>query len=502
MFDWNTLLDEKALASVLPGDYARFARPVRDGLIVLLGGLPAAHQAEILAQQAALPPSACISERLAALARCCPVLHKLGQVLARDQRLAPQLRQQLRTLESLAPTVPETVIHEIVTRELGPLEQVGIRLRWPAIAEASVAVVVPFVEPERDRGGRLRGGVLKVLKPGIEERLALELDLLGRVGVHLDESCESLGIPALDYEELFQQIREKLSHEVKLDEEQRHLARAAACYADEPRVHIPAVLEYCTPRITAMERITGGKVTDHLLDRPHDKRQLAKLIVRSLIGHPVFSPASEAMFHSDPHAGNLFLTDDNRLGILDWSLVGSLGDEQRVAIVQILISAIALDASRIVVILNGLNNAESIDRPALAAVVEASLKRIRHGMAPGLSWIIGLLDEAIQKAGLRVAADLLLFRKSLHTLEGVIAEIGDAEVQIDDVLLVDFLGNFACELPRRWRAAPSSRAFVTHLSNADLALALLDSPASFARFWAGKGLDLLDACGATDTLRA
>src|SRR4051794_3460740 len=110
MFDWNLLLDEKALASVLPGDYARFARPVRDGLAVFLEGLPAAHQTEILKQQAALPPTADISERLAALARCCPVLHKLGQVLARDQRLAPELRTQLRTLESLVPTVPEAVI--------------------------------------------------------------------------------------------------------------------------------------------------------------------------------------------------------------------------------------------------------------------------------------------------------------------------------------------------------------------------------------------------------
>jgi ubiquinone biosynthesis protein len=123
-------------------------------------------------------------------------------------------------------------------------------------------------------------------------------------------------------------------------------------------------------------------------------------------------------------------------------------------------------------------------------------------MVPGLSWLIALLDEASQKARLRVAADLLLFRKSLHTLEGVIAEIGDGRVQIDDVLLVDFLGYLACELPRRWQAAPSSRAFATHLSNADLTLALLDSPAAFARFWTGKSLDLLDACSATGTLRA
>ena len=44
------------------------------------------------------------------------------------------------------------------------------------------------------------------------------------------------------------------------------------------------------------------------------------------------------MFHGDPHAGNLFLTDENRLAILDWSLVGSLGERDVMAIVQILLA--------------------------------------------------------------------------------------------------------------------------------------------------------------------
>ncbi len=116
MFDWNTLLDEAALKSVLPGDYARFARPIREGLIVFLEGLPGAYQAEILARQAALPLSASISQRLTLLARCCPVLHKLGQVLARDQRLGPELREHLRELESLTPTVPDATIADILAR--------------------------------------------------------------------------------------------------------------------------------------------------------------------------------------------------------------------------------------------------------------------------------------------------------------------------------------------------------------------------------------------------
>ena len=73
-----------------------------------------------------------------------------------------------------------------------------------------------------------RDGVFKVLKPGIEERLELELELLGRVGVHLDERCVELQFRTWITKSLFEQIRDKLRHEVRLDEEQQHLVQAGA----------------------------------------------------------------------------------------------------------------------------------------------------------------------------------------------------------------------------------------------------------------------------------
>jgi ubiquinone biosynthesis protein len=491
MFDWNSLLDESAIAGVLPGDYARFARPVRDALIVFLQGLPAAHQAGIILRQSSLPPSADISERLVSLAHCCPVLHKLGQVLARDERLAPSLRQRLHRLESLEPTVPLAAIQESVVGELGRLEELGIRLAPPAIAEASVAVVIPFVEPRHDRSGRLNEGVLKVLKPGIEERLALELELLTRVGAHLDERCEELQIPRLDYEDLFLQIREKLRNEVCLDGEQRHLAQASILFADDAKIHIPALREYCTPRITAMERIHGVKVTDHRLDSLRERRRLVETMVGALISRPIFSTTTQAMFHGDPHAGNLFFTDDGRLAILDWSLVGSLDDRQRIGLIQIMVAAVALDRGRIASVIESLSEPTALDRHALFSVIEQQLKRIRQGALPGLDWLIGLFDAVVLQAGVRLASDLMLFRKSLLTLEGVITEAGGGVIRPDEVLLGEFLRHFAWEWPRRLLAVPESREFATRLSNCDLLRSLLDIPVAAARYWTATAADML-----------
>lgn len=484
--NWDSLIDEASLAKLLPFAYAHFARPVKEGLTVFLSGLPRNVQEQILVEQAALPIDASVSVRLGMLARNCPVLHKLGQVIARDQWLAAELRHELRQLESLPPTVDLETIRSLLKDELGPLVQLGITLLPPAIAEASVAVVIPYRD---ERDPTASEGVFKILKPGIEERLALELDMLTQVGSCLDARCDELAIPPLDYRETFEQVRTKLAVEVRLDLEQQHLAEAKSFFAGEPRVQIPALYRHSTRRVTAMERVFGEKITDHSLQSVADKRRLARQVTRSLIAASVFSPAKSAMFHSDPHAGNLLYTGDGRLAILDWSLVGHLGERERIAIVQIVLAAAVLDGRRIVALLNQLDERRSVDPIALDGVVEDSLRRIRHGQLPGWTWLVRLLDEATQTARLRVAPDLMLFRKSLHTLEGVIGELGADGFDLEQTMLTDFLCRLGCEWPHRWYAAPSSRAFSTRLSNIDLVRTILSWPLAAARFWQAEWRD-------------
>ena len=224
--------------------------------------------------------------------------------------------------------------------------------------------------------------MLKILKPGIEERLERELVLLEHVGEHLDRRCDDLRIPHLDYRESFQQVREKLGDEIQLENEQQHLRQAKNLFADEPNVHIPELFDHCTSRVTAMERITGGKVTSHGFENSARKRQLAELLTKALLAKPIFSEAGPAMFHGDPHAGNLFFTDEGRLAILDWSLVGTLGEAERTAVVQILLGAITLNVRHIAAILEQLADRERLDSVALLAVVQDWVRRVRYGELP------------------------------------------------------------------------------------------------------------------------
>ncbi|HMO85189.1 MAG TPA: AarF/UbiB family protein, partial [Lacipirellulaceae bacterium] len=250
--DWHALLDAQQLAQLLPAEYARYAEPVGEGLAVFLGGLPEQRQQELAARQVALRPGVTLAERLGELAHQCPVLHKLGQSLARDPRLAPALRAQLRPLECLPSTVTVAQLQQAAERALGPLKALDLELEGPALAEASVAVVVPF----RRRSAPDVRGVLKLLKHGVEPRLECELELLARVGAHLDEQCDRLGLPAIDYRERFEEISEKLVAEIQFEHEQRHLELAQRLYANDAHVQIPRLYrQWCTPRATAMERL-------------------------------------------------------------------------------------------------------------------------------------------------------------------------------------------------------------------------------------------------------
>ncbi|MEM9185083.1 MAG: AarF/ABC1/UbiB kinase family protein [Planctomycetota bacterium] len=485
---WQELLDESALASLLPDELAHFSKPVCYGLAVFLDGLPEVKQAQVLADQASLGPDADVAERLGKLAHASPVLQKIGQVLARDQRLDPELRRRLRTLESLPPRVPWDTIERVLDAELSGLDLRRITLTPPALAEASVAVVVPF---QAQLQGGLRHGVFKVLKPGIEEQLSLELDLLNRVGEALDERCDELGIPHLNYGGIFERVGAKLREEVRLDREQQLLAEARAFYAPDDRVLVPALFDCCTPRVTAMERVWGQKVTDHGFQSGTEAARLAGLIAHALVARPVFSLEQSAPFHSDPHAGNLFLANDGRLALLDWSLVGRLDRGLRACVVRLVLAAVLHHGKRMVDELSCMAGSGQPDRPALARVVHKSLRRLRRGQLPGLLWLIELLDNAVSEAGLQLEPDLVLYRKTLYTLSGVVAEVGGGPDTFDRVLWFEFLKHLTIEWPFRWFASPGSRRFASNLSSFDLTRAILGAPAAGGRYWIGQAKDLL-----------
>jgi ubiquinone biosynthesis protein len=458
---------ETILASAIPDAYATYRRPLTAALAFFLDHLSAERAAAIVGDQLALPPAASDAERLFALARRSPTLHKLGQILARDRRLDARLRVVLQRLESMPSDATIDELRPLIERELGDLGRAGITLEPTVVAEASIAVVVGFTWREER-------GVLKLLKPGVESELAEELAILDRLGTFLDERCEALGLPSLDYREAFVQVRDLLSHEVRLDGERRHLAEAAEVLGTVPDVYVPRLLPFQTPRLLSMERIEGWKVTDAHSLAPPIRRRLAATVVEALIANPVWSMAPRALFHGDPHAGNLMIDVRGRLVPLDWSLGSHLDVADRGAMARVLVGAIGRDVDSIVAALEAVA-VRPPDRPTLQSVVARRIRGLAPLRPPGLEWVTGLIDEAVTAAGLRVGGHLLAFRKAILAMEGVLADVAP-DFRLDRALMASLLPRLAAEWPWRAWLPPESRDLPSRVSNGDLARLALSVP--------------------------
>jgi len=482
------MIQDFDISPLVPEEYAAYRPLVAETMVFFLEHLSPARLAEIMAAQNRLSGDANIIQRLGALLHLCPTLHKLGQLMARNQQLAPALRERLQTLESMEPVTPLFTLIPTIERGLGSTTFSGMRLAPKPLAEASVAVVVPFsAPPEGANGSENPEGVLKVLKPGIEERLEEELEIWSAISVFLDERCAELNLPNVHYTETLDAVRELLSNEVKLDREQRNLTAAGHLYADLPSIRIPALLPFSTSRITAMERIFGKKVTEVQELSEKARKALATTVIDTLIVHPACSGEYAAMFHADPHAGNLFITDDDRLAVLDWSLVGYLGKRERELLAQLLIGAMTFNVSKVVHAIEGLASSRP-DHDLVRKITETALRRLHPHKFPGFNWLVKLLDEAKLLAEVRFPNDFLLFRKSILTLEGVVADIC-ADCRIGKVLPMSAAHQFLHEiLNRSVCCSPLSRSFGTHVSNFDLLSLYWSLPMGVGRRW----LDLVE----------
>ncbi len=461
-------IDPHQLAAIVPDCYAEFRPLVAEGLTFFLEHLSPARLAEVFQTQAELPADAGLPQRLVLFLHACPALHKLGQVVARNRHLDPQLRRHLQELESLEPHTPMEQIRPILLAELAPAAQeYRIRVAERSLAEGSVAVVVPLTWSEPAAGDRAlpRSGVAKLLKPGIAEQLNEDLEILGRLADFLDQRWEVYGLPPLNYREILDEVATLLLGEIDLRQEQQHLQRAERQYARQSDIQIPRLLPFCTERLTAMERVDGRKITDRKAVATWRRPALFHSMVRALLSSVLFSRDESVLFHGDPHAGNLMATSDGRLAILDWSLAGQLRAEDRVQVSQILVGGWARDPARIARAVAALAR-ESGSKELVRRQIAEALAEVRWYKPLGPLWAIGLLDTLV-RAGIRFPPRLLLFRKAFLSLQDVLADVCPI-CSLEATLMAEGMFQLAWEWPLRWCMPLDDRDYATHVSSADL----------------------------------
>jgi ubiquinone biosynthesis protein len=424
--------------ALVPETYAQWRPLFEEALRFILLRLSAARLAPKLIEQMDLPSSTPAEIRLLRLIAKSPGLQKLGQVLARNRHLQPSLRRALSELENSIRDVDATDIRTIIVEQLGRrLKSCKVEIEPEIASEASVSAVVRFTWWNPESGERERG-VFKVLKPHVPAYFAEDLELLQQLGTHLESKHGEYGIAAGVLSDTFSEVRRLLEHEVDFLREQATLVRASELYRTVAGARVPRLIaQLCGPHITAMTEEPGVKVTDAVAHLPAWRRNLiAEQLVETLIAVPLFASDDNSMFHADPHAGNLLYDEGTEeVVILDWALTGELTTDQRRHLALLFIMIALRDVMGVCNAIQALSDGGGDDRweRIIRDRVTEFIDQLPFTPLPAAMDAVHLMDR-IALEGVSFPASLVMLRKVLFTLGGIIDEIAPSRTSIEFTL--------------------------------------------------------------------
>jgi len=357
-----------------------------------------------------------------------PTFVKLGQLLAtRVDMFPPQWITEFEKLHSQVPAVPYELLHPVLVAALkGDPSVLFAEFDPVPLAAGSIAQV---------HRATLKDGspvVVKVRRPNIETVIRADLRILEHAARLL--ASEVPDLRRYDPVQIVSQFRRSLNRELDLAKEARNIEQFARNFADDPLVQIPQVYwEYTNDQVNVQEQIIGlsGVSPDRLRERGLDPVMLAErgadTVLRMVLEH--------GYFHADPHPGNVMFLPDNRIGMIDFGMVGMLTNSRRNQIVDMLSGLTRKDEQVLLQVLLDWNDDSVGDEDRLAYDVaellqsydDLQLKDVKIGA------LLNDITAMIRDNNLLLPADLTLLFKTLITLEGLGQQLDPHFHMIDNV---------------------------------------------------------------------
>jgi len=276
-----------------------------------------------------VPPKA--EELTADLERMGPTYIKLAQLLStRADLIPPPYAKALSRLQDAVEPFPFAEVERIVTEELGVrLSRAFTSFDATPLASASLGQVHRAV---------LRDGrqvVVKVQRPGIKARIDEDMEALAELAEFADKHSEAGR--KYGFGELLEQFRRSLNGELDYRREAANLSALAGIVSKYDLLVIPEPIEdYTTGKVLTMDYVPGRKITDlgPLAKMELDGCRLAEQLFEGYLDQILV----EGFFHADPHPGNVLLTDDHRIAMVDLGMVARVPGAMRKLLVKLLLA--------------------------------------------------------------------------------------------------------------------------------------------------------------------
>jgi len=351
-----------------------------------------------------------------------PSFVKLGQIMSTRPDLIPEdIIGELKKLQDDVSPVDFTDIREQVEAELGcALPDAFESFEESPLASASIAQVH---RAKLRRGEETVDVVVKVQRPGVQQLMARDVDLLHWFAKALERSMPEARLyrPSSLAEEFDRSVAAELDFTLEADNHERF----ALNFREDPHARFPTVYRSASAkRVLTLEYLPGRKIYDAI-----EAGTSGEKIARRAVGIIVQQIFEDGFFHADPHPGNILIMgrpEEPVIGMIDVGMVGRLTPKMRDRTIDVMLAAVREDYVGIADAIYALGRpTRKVDRDAFDAEVAALAQRYLGKRLEDIEFGSLLRDLVMgaRRFGIEIPSEFLMLGKSLMTVEGVGREI-------------------------------------------------------------------------------
>ncbi|WP_107038720.1 ABC1 kinase family protein [Brumimicrobium mesophilum] len=349
-----------------------------------------------------------------------PTYVKLGQLLStRPDLLPPSFMDALATLQDDVEEVEYEVIEAIFKEEVG--ERISKAFKFfdkKPLASASIGQVHKAIMHSGQEVA------VKIQRPGIRKRFIEDLDTL----MDISQRAENISEVARNFgvHNVIEELRYILLKELDYTLEAQNLLTLKENLKDFNQLFIPApILDYCSSRVLTMEFIEGRKITKVSplklmdLDLEHLVDDLIKGYLKQII--------IDGFAHADPHPGNVYLTRDNKIALMDAGMVAKFSNEMQDTVLKLIIGLSNYDSSRVSELLLSISHydPDKVDLVLFKKNIERKIQESENQKAKDLQTGRTLIEinQMAAKQNIQIPVDLNVLGKILLNMDQIVAHL-------------------------------------------------------------------------------
>jgi predicted unusual protein kinase regulating ubiquinone biosynthesis (AarF/ABC1/UbiB family) len=320
--------------------------------------------------------------------------------------------EELAKLQDDVPAVPFDKVKPTIEKDIGDINEKFDELETKELSGASLGIVYR---------GKINGQqvVVKVKRPGIEKMVDDELQVLKKIlpiGMRFVDPNLRFSVDAM-----LAQFIETIHEEMDYIKEAQNLKTISNNVKEYKNVIVPKVYdEYTSKDVITMEYIPGIKITDiEALDELGLDRQ--KLVIDV---HKVFFTMllRHAIFHADPHPGNISVGKDGKIILYDYGMVGRIDNETRLRLIRLYLALVEKDPSRTVAAMSDLGMLmPDYDKTVIEKAVKMTVQAM-HGRKPEemeVKALMELANKTMSKFPFMLPKNLALYMRMSSIIEGI-----------------------------------------------------------------------------------